>query len=93
LSVPAGADNPVAAELDTYPVTPADGTDLPSGGVNGVTQQTQFLEATGAGNIAVNLFGGGTATLTGLAAGQRVRVGATRVLATGTTATGILAHY
>ncbi|CAN5443342.1 hypothetical protein BH09PSE6_BH09PSE6_07210 [soil metagenome] len=46
------------------------------------------LVAATAGNIAVQLFGGGTATLTVLA-NVPVLIGASRVLATGTTATGL----
>lgn len=67
-------------------VTPADGTDLPGGPAVG-------LLATGAGNINVNLEGGGTAVLTGLSAGQILDVAVTRVLSTSTTATGIVALY
>lgn len=75
---------------DAYAVTPADGTDLFS--VN-ATLGTRALKVTGAGNVSVNLIGGGTAVLTGLAAGQTVTIAVSRVLATGTTATGILALY
>ena len=76
-------------------VTPSDGADLPSGAVGALpgTRPTNFLSVTGAGNVAVQLFGGGTATLTGLVAGQQIGVQVTRVLATGTTATGIFAGY
>ncbi len=88
---PAGAgpraDN---ADYDDYAVTPADGTDLPFGGG---ALGTKALRVTGAGNVAVNLAGGGTATLTGLVAGQILPIAVTRVLATSTTATGIQALY
>lgn len=47
----------------------------------------------GAGNVNINLASGGTAVLTGLSAGQIVRVNASRILATSTTATGIKALY
>lgn len=92
-AVPVGGTDPAVTQLDAYAVTPSDGADLPFGIVNGITRQTRFIEVTGAGNVSVNLFGGGTAVFTGLAAGQRIRVGATRILATGTTATGIVALY
>jgi hypothetical protein len=67
-------------------VTPADGTDLPNGPCRGIY-------VTGAGNVNVNLAGGGTAVLTGLSAGQIVDINATRILSTSTTATGIYALY
>lgn len=90
-----GASMQPIDDFDMYVVTPADGADLPSGLIGGQagTRPTTWLYITGAGNVAVNLFGGGTATLTGLAAGQWLNIGVTRVLATGTTATGILAVY
>lgn len=67
-------------------ITPSDSTDLPSGPCRGVY-------VTGAGNVNVNLAGGGTAVLTGLSAGQIVDINATRILATSTTATGVYALY
>lgn len=69
-----------------FAVTPADGTDLPNGPV-------AALYVTGAGNVNVQLQGGGTAVLTGLSAGQILPVAAQRVLSTSTTATGIFALY
>lgn len=72
-------------------LTPSDTTDLlPPGGLQKICCA---LFIGGAGNVAVNLNGGGTAVLTGLAAGQIVDVGVSRVLATGTTATGVVALY
>lgn len=68
------------ADINLTPCTPSDTVDLPNG-------TTRGLLAVTAGNIAVNLAGGGTATLTGLAAGQMLPIAVTRVLATGTTAT------
>lgn len=89
-ATPAGV-GPIAdaTDYDSYAVTPADGSDLPFGNSVG----TKALRVTGAGNVAVQLAGGGTATLTGLAANQIVRIAVTRILATGTTATGIQALY
>jgi len=83
-----GTGNPLMqqTEFNGLAVTPADGTDLPGGICKG-------LLATGAGNINVNLAGGGTAVLTGLSAGQALLIEATRVLSTSTTATGIVALY
>jgi hypothetical protein len=81
---------PEHPEYQSTPVTPADGTDIPLGPDGG---SCRGLYITGAGNVNVNLLNGGTAVLTGLAAGQYVVCGITRVLATSTTATGIQALY
>ena len=76
---------------DGLAVTPNDGADLPNGSCVG-------FYVTGAGNVAVNVLNsldptaaGGTATFTGLTAGQVVLCNTKRILATGTTATGIFA--
>ena len=94
-SIPPGVSRLSWKDHDTYAVTPSDGADLPSAAIGGVatSRPTTSIYVTGAGNVAVNLFGGGTATLTGLSAGQRTTISALRILATGTTATGILALY
>jgi len=94
-SVPPGVSQQPVDDVDAYAVTPADGADLPSGLIGGVTgtRPTTFIYVTGAGNVAVQLYGGGTATLTGLVAGQQLAIAVTRILATGTTATGIFAIY
>lgn len=73
-------------DYDGAAVTPADGSDLPGGAC-------VALYITGAGNVNVQLVGGGTAVLTSLSAGQYVIAGVTRVLSTSTTATGIFALY
>lgn len=73
-------------DYDGYAVTASDSTDLPNG-------PSKALYVTTAGNVNINLVGGGTAVLTGLAAGQIIEVAAQRVLATSTTATGIFALY
>ena len=74
-------------EMESLAVTTSDTVDLPNG-------PCQALRALGAGNINVNLTGGGTAVLTGLVAGQIVRCDVSRVLATSTTVTaGIQALY
>jgi len=67
-------------------VTASDSADLPDG-------PCTAIYVTVGGNVNVNLAGGGTAVLTGLTAGQIVRVNASRILATSTTATGIFALY
>lgn len=81
---------PEHPEYQSNPVTPSDSTDLVAGPDGG---SCRGLYITGAGNVNVNLLGGGTAVLTGLSAGQTVVVGVTRVLSTSTTATGISALY
>lgn len=85
-----GKNAPIHPQYDSNPVTPSDAVDLVEG-PNG--QDCRALYITGAGNVNVNLRGGGTAVLTGLSAGQTVVCAITRVLATSTTATGILALY
>lgn len=69
-------------------VTPSDSVDLPSG-------MCQGLAATTAGNIAIQLDDDSTAvvTIAGTALLEPYLVQASRVLATGTTATGIYALY
>lgn len=73
-------------EFEGVAVTASDSTDLPDGACSAIY-------VTAAGNVNVNLASGGTAVLTGLSAGQIVRVNASRILATSTTATGIYALY
>lgn len=90
--------NKQQSEFQGYPVTPSDSTNLQhrttsvSAGALAYEASTAIYVA-GAGNVNVNLSGGGTAVLTGLSAGEIVRVNATRILATSTTATGIFALY
>lgn len=74
---------------DAFDVTPSDSVDLPAAN----NQRCVGLRVTGAGNVNVQLRGGGTAVLTGLSAGQILDIAVTRVLATSTTATGIQALY
>lgn len=81
-----GDFQPLQIDYDGLPVTPADATNLPGGVTKGI-----FV--TGAGNVAVTLFGGGTAVLTGLSAGQFLPIAVTIIAATSTTATGIFALY
>lgn len=79
-------DKTVSPDFEGFAVTPADGSDLPTG-------QTDAVYVTGAGNVNVQLLGGGTAVLTGLSAGQILPIAVTRILSTSTTATGIFALY
>lgn len=76
------SDSPIGPSRRGVAVTPDDGNDLPF--------MTKELQATGAGNISVVMAGGGTLTIP-FAAGEVRAIRVTRVRATGTTATGILA--
>lgn len=76
----------VTRQLQGAAVTPSDTVDLPDG-------PCQAIYVTASGNVNINLAGGGTAVLTSLTGGQIVRVNASRILATSTTATGIFALY
>jgi hypothetical protein len=64
-------------------VTPSDGADLPF--------VARSLYVGGAGNVALVTIGGDTVTFVGVPAGGYVLAACTRVRATGTTATNILA--
>ena len=81
-----------AAELDSpawtaAAVTPSDGTDLP-------TAPTRGLYVGSAGNLVVNMAGGGASvTFTGVPAGAILPIRVDRVLATSTTASAIVALY
>jgi len=66
----------------TFQITPSDSTNLPQGKAYG-------FRVTGAGNVRYIGEDGNTDTIVGLTAGERWPVVVTRVLATGTTATGI----
>jgi hypothetical protein len=75
-----------APALGAAAVTPNDSTDL-------VVRPARSLFIGGAGNVAVITAAGDTVTFNGLAAGSILPVQVTRVLATGTTATNIIALY
>lgn len=66
-------------------ITPNDGADL--------AKMTDGLFIGAAGNLAVVMQDGSSVTFTGLAAGVAHRLAVKRVLATGTTATGIVGLY
>ncbi len=63
-------------------VTPSDSQSLPNA--------TRALYVGGAGNLRVTLVSGDTVTLTGVVAGMIYPLRVSRVLATGTTATGLV---
>jgi hypothetical protein len=73
-------------ELEGIPTTATDATALASGPCTGIA-------VTGAGNVAGTLASGGTFLLTGLSANQIVKINASIIAATSTTATGIFALY
>ncbi|MCF3934197.1 hypothetical protein L1787_12345 [Acuticoccus sp. M5D2P5] len=85
------ADNPFqsyqrsasAPASDAFTVTPSDGTDLAT--------VARGLFVGGAGNVNVVTLGGTTVMFPGVAAGTILPCGVTRVLATDTTATNIVA--
>ena len=74
------------SERQGLAVTATDGLLLPGGSTRGIY-------VTGAGNVSGTLATGGTFVLTGLTAGQTVRINVSIIAATGTTATGIYALY
>ena len=66
-------------------VTPNDGVDL--------TFTTRAVWVGGAGNLTVTMSGGGDVTFTGVTAGALLHIRASRVKATGTSATNIVALW
>jgi hypothetical protein len=65
-------------------ITPSDATTLPA---------TRGLYIGGAGNVAVLMSNGSTAVFLGVPVGTTLNLSVIKVLATGTTATAILALY
>jgi hypothetical protein len=73
-------------------VTPSNTVDIPS--VSGGTSNNGcVLYVGGAGNLRVDTIGGDDVTFTGVLAGSFIPVQVTRVYATGTTATSIVALW
>jgi hypothetical protein len=72
--------------VDAKAVTPSDSADLPDGPCRAV-----FVGS--GGNLRITTGGGTTVTFNGLLAGQILPVMATRVWATSTTASSIIAVY
>lgn len=78
------ADAPFAPSRSLAAITPSDGADLPV--------FAKAIYVGGAGNIVLRAIDdAGNTTLTGVTAGTIIPVRARRVLATGTTATGLVA--
>jgi hypothetical protein len=70
---------------DAIAVTPSDNTDL--------SYVTKSLYIGGAGNLKVIMKSGATVTFNGLLVGTTLNIRASRILATGTTATNIIALF
>lgn len=75
----------LASAEQAYAVTPSDATDFTQG-------KCRALYVGGAGNV-VAVVGGSAVTFTGVPAGTTLWVAATRVNATSTTATALVALY
>jgi hypothetical protein len=83
------------ADDNNFDVTfPASGmiSVTPSDSIN-LTTEARAIYVGGAGNLAVIMKDGTTGTFTNVPAGYPLPIRATRILATGTTATGIIALY
>lgn len=78
----AGLSNPAVGIAS---VTPDDDTDL--------AEVPRAIMVTGEGDVAVTMLDGSTGTLPGLIPGQVYQFRVTRIAATGTTATGIVALF
>lgn len=86
-SLRAGAEVDMEAPfLDAQEVTPDDANDLPR-------NPAFAFRVGGAGDVEVTTVDGSQATIVGLAAGEVFRLAVTRIHATGTSATGIVALY
>ena len=84
MSSPYSTNDSTAPFLNAAAVTPND---------SGTVIETDSLFVGGAGAVAVRLDSGATVTFAGVPAGTTLNVRVNRVLATGTTATNILALY
>jgi hypothetical protein len=78
-------DDLLSPASDGAAVTPNDTTDLPTA--------SKRLWVGGAGNVKINTIRGTALTYTAVPAGTYLNVRASRVFATGTTATNIVAEY
>lgn len=81
-----GVPYDISSASGAVAVTPSDGADLARGATKG-------LYIGGAGNVAIITSGGDTVTFNGLTIGNIHPISVKRVLATGTTATNIVAVY
>lgn len=74
------------------PFSPSDTVDVPVGSGGNQTPCVGVYVG-GAGNVSAQLPNGGTAVLTGIPADTIVDIAIKRILATGTTATGVIPLY
>lgn len=81
-----GSPYDISSGTGAVAVTPSDSTDLTRGATKG-------LYIGGAGNVAVITSGGDTVTFNAITIGNVHPISVKRVLATGTTATNIVAVY
>lgn len=79
------SQNLIAPPASAVEVTPSDSTDL--------TFATRAIYVGTAGNLRVKMLDGTTITLTNVQAGCQYALRVDRVLATGTSATGIIAFW
>ena len=77
--------NPDAPHYGALSVTPSDTVDL--------SRVTRAIYVGGAGAVKVNMEDGTTVTFTAVPVGTTLRIKATRVYSTGTTATNLLGLY
>lgn len=78
-----GRNTDISSAYDAVEIAPSDTADIPGLNLRGI-----MVGAEGA--IKATFAGGGTVTITGLTPGQIYPFQVTRILATGTTATGII---
>lgn len=78
-----GRNTDISSAYGIVAITPSDSADIPGGTIRGFTVAV-------AGNVAVVMADGSTGTLSNLPEGVQHAYQVTRILATGTTATGII---
>lgn len=82
MSVSSQVNTSLSSATTATAVTPSDSDQL--------TPPSRAVYVGGAGDLAVQMAGGGTATFVGVAAGATLPLCVDKVLATGTTATSVL---
>ena len=84
MTAAAGPNGELYSAVDGVAVTPSDST---------VLAATRSLYVSGAGDVAVEMISGNTVTFAAVPAGTVLPVQVVKVLATGTTASSIVAMY
>lgn len=82
------SDGPLNTATHAAAVTPNDSTEVTSNGL-----YPRALYVGGAGDVAVQMVDGATVTFAGANAGQLLQIAVAKVLATGTTASSIVALW